>query len=153
MNGANFVTMVEQYSDDDSSKSAAGELGSVVRGQTVPAFEQAVFDLQKEEISQPVKTPSGYHIIQVLDIQPAQQLSYESVKEQIRSTLLHGKQTEAWQQWLTETQKALGVAYRKGYAPPDAITGEPTTSELPVLQTTTTLAGGSAGGTVTTSVQ
>ncbi len=46
MNGANFITMVEKYSDDTSSKSNEGELGEVVRGQTAPAFEQAVFQLE-----------------------------------------------------------------------------------------------------------
>ena len=88
MNGANFVTMVEKYSDDQASKGNEGDLGEIVRGQTAPAFEQAVFRLKKDEISQPVRTPSGYSIIQVIDITPSQQLAYDSVKEQIRSKLL-----------------------------------------------------------------
>jgi foldase protein PrsA len=76
MNGANFVTEVEKYSDDVSSKSNGGNLGDIVRGQTAPAFEQAVFQLKKEELSQPVRTPSGYSIIQVMDITPAQQVAH-----------------------------------------------------------------------------
>lgn len=158
MNGANFVTTVEQFSDDESSSSNGGELGTIVRGQTVPAFEQAVFALQKEEISQPVRTPSGYSIIQVLDITPAQQLTYDSVKEQIRSSLLQGKQADAWQQWLTDTQLELGVIYRKGYAPPGAVTGAPSTSTTLGLPSTTTLgsptttSAGDAGGQTATTI-
>ena len=149
MNGANFVTTVEKYSDDESSSGNGGDLGTIVRGQTVPAFEQAVFALQKEEISQPVRTPSGYSIIQVLDITPAQQLTYDSVKEQIRSALLQGKQSEAWEKWLTETQLELGVVYRKGYAPPGAVTGASETSTTLGLPTTT-LTGGTGDGSTTT---
>ncbi len=133
MNGANFVTMVEEYSDDVSSKSNEGELGDVVRGQTDPAFEQAVFNLKKDELSQPVRTQPGYSVIQVTDITPAQQLAYDSVKEQIRSKLLAEEEAKAWDDWLTETIQKLGVIYKSGYAPPDAVIAAPPSS--------TTLAG------------
>jgi parvulin-like peptidyl-prolyl isomerase len=142
MNGANFVTEVEKYSDDGSSKTNGGELGDIVRGQTAPAFEQAVFQLKKDEISQPVRTPSGYSIIQVEDITPAQQLAYDSVKEQIRSKLLTERETETWNTWLSETIKTLGVVYRSGYAPPNAVMATPTISS--------TTAPTDAGGSTTT---
>jgi parvulin-like peptidyl-prolyl isomerase len=147
MNGADFISEVEKYSDDDNSSSAGGALGVIVRGQTAPAFEQAVFKLQKGELSQPVRSPSGYHIIELLDITPAQQLAYDSVKEQIRSKLLQDRQTEAWNKWLNETQLRLGVIYRNGYAPPDAVTGMPaaTTTSLDPLT------GGTPTGETTTS--
>ncbi len=142
MNGANFVTEVEKYSDDAASKNSGGDLGDIVRGQTAPAFEQAVFQLKKEELSQPVRTPSGYSVIQVVDITPAQQLAYDSVKEQIRSKLLTERQTEAWNTWLSETMQKLGVVYRSGYAPPNAVTATPTVS--------VTTAPGESGGSTTT---
>ncbi len=148
MNGANFVTMVENYSDDPSSKTTEGSLGDIVRGQTAPAFEQAVFQLKKDELSQPVRTPSGYSIIQVLDITPSQQLAYDSVKEQIRSKLLAEEEAKAWDDWLVETMTALGVVYRSGYAPPDAVTA-PIVSTTLAGQADTTTEG--AGGETTTS--
>ena len=148
MNGANFVTMVENYSDDPSSKDTEGTLGEIVQGQTAPAFEQAVFQLSKEEISQPVRTPSGYSIIQVMDITPAQQLAYDSVKEQIRSNLLEEKRTQAWKDWLTETMTALGVVYADGYAPPDAVTAPLPEAVVPGQSDTTAPA---EGGQETTS--
>lgn len=141
MNGANFVTEVEKYSDDPSSKTSGGELGEIGRGQTAPAFEQAVFKLKKGEISEPVRTPSGYSIIQVEDITPAQQLSYDSAKEEIRSKLLDQKVTDTWNNWLTDTMKKLGVVYATGYAPPNAVTAPPPTSTTLNVQPGTTTAG------------
>jgi parvulin-like peptidyl-prolyl isomerase len=152
MNGANFVTEVEKYSDDPSSKTTEGDLGEIVRGQTAPAFEQAVFQLKKDEISEPVRTPSGYSIIQVTDITPAQQLAYDSVKEQIRSKLLGERETATWNTWLTETMQKLGVIYRTGYAPPNAITATPTISTVTSVQSGAATTSDTAEATTSTSV-
>jgi hypothetical protein len=151
MNGANFVTMVEKYSDDASSKGNGGDLGEIVRGQTAPAFEQAVFQLKKGEISQPVRTPSGYSLIQAVDITPAQQLAYDSVKEQIRSKLLTESETEAWNNWLRETMQKLGVVYRSGFAPPNAVIATPTTASTLGGQSETVTTGNAAETTSTVS--
>jgi parvulin-like peptidyl-prolyl isomerase len=120
LNGTDFVTAVEEYSDDAVSRDNGGKLGAVIRGQTVPAFEEVVFSLQKNELSEPAKTGSGYHIIEVTDITPENQLSYDLVKEKIRTTLLEEKQTAAWKQWLSGKMAELGVVYRDGYEPPSA---------------------------------
>jgi parvulin-like peptidyl-prolyl isomerase len=117
LNGADFVTAVEKYSDDAISKDKGGSLGEVIRGQTVPAFEDAVFSLQKDELSEPIRTGSGYHLIEVTDITPEVQLSYDLVKEKIRTVLLEAKQAAAWDQWLKDKMTELGVVYRDGYAP------------------------------------
>jgi foldase protein PrsA len=150
MNDANFVTMVEKYSDDPASKGNGGDLGEIVRGQTAPAFEQAVFRLKKDEISQPVKTPSGYSLIQAVDITPGQQLAYDSVKEQIRSKLLKDKETATWNDWLKQTMQKLGVVYKSGYAPPGAVTAAPTTASTLGGQPGTADTTGSAAETTTT---
>lgn len=116
-NGADFISQIEKYSDDDATKENGGKLGAVIRGQMVPAFEKAVFSLQKSDLSEPVKTQYGYHLIQVTDITPKKQVAYDQVKEAIRTALLGQKQTEAWEEWLADKQTELGVAYRDGYAP------------------------------------
>ncbi len=145
LNGKDFVTAVEEYSDDAISREKNGELGPVVRGQTVPAFEEVVFALQKDELSDPVKTASGYHLIEVTDITPENQLSYDLVKEKIRTTLLEQKQAAAWEQWLSDKMAALGVVYRDGYAPPSA--SNTAVTERPSGGTTSTGETGSTGET------
>jgi len=64
--GADFAAMARKESDDTSSAPTGGSLGLVKRGEMVPAFEKAAFSLKDNEISQPIKTQFGYHIIQVL---------------------------------------------------------------------------------------
>lgn len=120
-NGADFASEAEKYSDDEPTKDSGGELvGGVIRGQTVPAFEEAVFSLQKGELSLPIKTPYGYHLIEVTDITPEKQLSYDQVKESIKSSLLSQKQSETWESWLAKKKAELGVVYRKGFEPSSA---------------------------------
>ena len=131
-NGADFVTEVGKYSDDAASKDSGGDLGPVIRGQMVPAFEEAVFSLKKGELSQPVKTQYGYHLIEVTDITPGKQLAYDEVKESIKSTLLDEKQSKTWREWLASKQAELGVEYREGFKP------SPTTSSSVERPTTST---------------
>ena len=116
-NGSDFGTEARKYSDDEATKDDGGELGSIVRGQMVPEFEEAVFSLNMGELSQPVRTEYGYHIIQVTDITPEAQLPYDQVKEKIRSGLLTGRQTATWDAWIQTMEKRLGVSYRSGFAP------------------------------------
>lgn len=117
-NGADFANEAKKYSDDATTRDAGGQLGLITRGQMVPAFEEAVFSLKKGELSEPVKTQYGYHLILVTDIVPAKQLSYEQVAERIKSTLLSRKQDEAWRAWLAAKEKELGVEYRADLRPP-----------------------------------
>jgi foldase protein PrsA len=116
-NGAEFSAEAKKYSDDATSKDAGGELGQITRGQMVPAFEEAVFGLKKGELSDPVKTQYGYHLILVTDIVPEEQLSYDEASESIKSAILLRKQTEAWETWLAEKEQGLGVEYRSGLEP------------------------------------
>ncbi|MBN1320549.1 MAG: peptidylprolyl isomerase [Thermoleophilia bacterium] len=116
-NGADFVSMVEKHSDDNATNEGGGKLGAITRGMLVPVFEEAVFGLQSGDLSEPVKTQYGYHLIEVTDITPEQQLSYDQVMESIRSGLLEQKQEEAWGRWLDKAKAELGVVYRSGYEP------------------------------------
>ena len=65
--GEDFAAIARTESDDAGSGKMGGDLGAVSRGMMVAPFEEAVFSLKKMEISQPVKTQFGYHIIQVMD--------------------------------------------------------------------------------------
>lgn len=67
MKGASFGDFARRYSADPGSAANGGDLGYSERGKFVPAFEAAAFALQPNEISQPVETPFGYHVIQLID--------------------------------------------------------------------------------------
>lgn len=78
--GGDFAKIAKEESDDVQSGAEGGDLGAVYRGMMVPPFEQALFALKKGQISEPVRTPFGYHIIQMLDKTPA---TYDGARQQV----------------------------------------------------------------------
>ena len=78
--GADFAELAEQHSQDPGSASRGGSLGLVEHEQMVAEFEQATFSLEQDEISKPIKTQFGYHIIQVQKIQLPEQQSFADVR-------------------------------------------------------------------------
>ncbi len=81
--GADFAELAKKYSEDTGSAAKGGELGWVVRGQTVKAFEDAAFSLKPKEISNVITTEYGFHIIQVLEKEQAHVRPFEEVKAQL----------------------------------------------------------------------
>lgn len=84
--GANFGELAKKYSED-STASNGGDLGWIVRGQTVKEFEDAAFSMKPGQVSDLIKTIYGIHILKVLDNQPAHLQTFEEVKDSIRSEL------------------------------------------------------------------
>ncbi len=84
------------------SKDAGGNLGSFPRGQMVPEFEEAVFNMKQGEISGPVQTQFGYHLIKLEDIQSGGESEYEEVKNEIEKTLMYQKQSEVYSNKLND---------------------------------------------------
>ncbi len=115
--GADFAKMAEKYSDDPGSKGKGGDLGWVVRQQTVPEFEQAAFSLKPMQISDLVKTQYGYHIIQVLAKEPAHLRAFDEVKGEIAGELKRQRVTERMQS-LADTAEA---ELRKNPAHPEQV--------------------------------
>jgi parvulin-like peptidyl-prolyl isomerase len=68
--GEKFADLAKKLSEDTRSKSKGGELGYFAKGQTDPAFEEKAFSLKKGEVSSPVETQFGYHVIQLVDKRP-----------------------------------------------------------------------------------
>lgn len=97
--GAKFAELAKKYSEGSSAKNG-GDLGFFSKGQMVPEFEKAAFNLEKGELSQPVKTQYGYHIIKVADKKEAGVTPYEDVKEKIKKTLLQQEQQKTWQEFV-----------------------------------------------------
>jgi peptidyl-prolyl cis-trans isomerase D len=81
--GANFADLAKKNSEDTGSAEKGGELGYIVRGQTVPNFEKAAFSLKPGELSPLVETEYGYHILQVENKQEAHTQTFEEVKPQL----------------------------------------------------------------------
>ena len=85
--GENFEEVAKQMSLD-GSRDYGGDLGFFTAGEMVPAFSKAVFALKKGEVSQPVKTDFGWHIIKLEDIQEGGAQPFEQVRDPIRLVLL-----------------------------------------------------------------
>jgi parvulin-like peptidyl-prolyl isomerase len=112
--GADFAQKAKAESDDQATKDAGGDLGTVARQQTWPGFEEAVWSLSLDQISEPVKTQYGYEIIQVTAITPATQTPLTQVQAGIAQTVQEQKQEAAWQAWLAEMKRELQVTIKAG---------------------------------------
>ena len=78
--GADFAELAKKVSQDPGSATKGGDLDYVVRGQTVKEFEAAAFSLPVNQISEPVKTTYGYHILQVQEKQPARTIGFDEAR-------------------------------------------------------------------------
>lgn len=85
--GGNFAELAKKYSQDPGSKDKGGELGWIVKGQTVAEFEKTAFSQSKGQISDPVQTSFGFHIIQTEDKEDAHVKPLAEVRGQIEDTL------------------------------------------------------------------
>jgi len=92
--GAKFEDLAAKYSTDPSSKAKGGELGFFSKGQMVPAFQTAAFSQPLNVVGPPVKSPFGYHIIEVEEKKPAQVATLANSSDKIR-TLLTQQQEQA----------------------------------------------------------
>ncbi len=110
VNGVNFAELA-RLNSDDSSASRGGDLGWVYPGDTVPEFERAFMDLKQMEVSQPVKTPFGWHLVQVLERRTAD-MSSERRRVEARKALLDRKGDEAYQEWLRQLRDRAYVELR-----------------------------------------
>lgn len=99
-NGGDFAELARQYSEDASANSG-GDLGWVNPGDTVPQFEQAMNLLAPGEISEPVRTPFGYHIIQVQE-RRKQDMTQEAARFKARQEIRSRKAEEAYADWVRE---------------------------------------------------
>ena len=86
--GADFAALAKENSQDPASAVKGGDLGWIVRNQTVPEFEKAAFGLPSGTISDPVQTVYGFHILKVMEHEAARLRPFEEVKAEIESALL-----------------------------------------------------------------
>ena len=109
-NGAKFADLARLFSQDGSA-SKGGDLGWIYPGVTVPEFERAMDQLQPGEISKPVRTPFGFHLIEVLE-RKVEAASADRQREIARNILRERKMDEAYQDWLRQARDSAYVEIR-----------------------------------------
>ena len=119
--GADFTQLAKEISEDSASAAQGGDLGFVAEGELVPTFERVAFGLKKGEVSQPVRTEFGYHLIKLLDVQAPVKKSLKEVSGTIRAKLLSERadrlaqsRGEALQKTLAGAQDFKAEAARQG---------------------------------------
>ena len=108
--GADFGELAKQQSED-SSAAKGGDLGWVAPGDTVPEFEKVMNALRDKEVSQPIQTPFGWHLVQVLE-RRSDELSDDRKKQAARNAIRQRKADEAFQDWLRQSRDRAFVENR-----------------------------------------
>ena len=118
--GANFAQLAKRYSKDPGSAANGGKL-TVSKGQTVPEFDKTAFSLKTGQLSTPVKTQYGYHIIQALSaVKVSTKTPLSKVRASIKQQLEQQKKNDKVTKWLEDTKKDYcsgKIKYQVGYQP------------------------------------
>lgn len=109
-NGGNFAELARQYSEDGSAPKG-GDLGWLSPGVTVPEFERAMDELKPGQISQPIHSPFGWHLIEVLE-RRQEDVSKERQRLMARQELRARKVDEGFESWLRQLRDQAYVEYR-----------------------------------------
>ncbi|GBC84862.1 Peptidyl-prolyl cis-trans isomerase D [bacterium HR11] len=123
--GEDFAKVAREYSDDPGTREKGGDLGWFERGRMVPEFEQAAFSLAVGQVSEPIRTAYGFHIIQVLEKRPPRVRPLSEVREEIRRSLARPeaiRRARAFAEELArQVQTEKGVSLARRAQPPKAV--------------------------------
>ncbi|WP_373187443.1 SurA N-terminal domain-containing protein [Halopseudomonas sp.] len=106
--GEEFAQVVEDVSDDIGTVASAGDLGYTVRGSFDPAFDEALFALEEGEVSDPVRTSFGYHLIKLTDVSAPELPSLESMRESLVEEL---KAEQVERRYVEASRELANLAY------------------------------------------
>lgn len=106
--GEDFYNLA-YYNSDDRSKYVGGDLGYFHEGQTVKEFEDALKQLKPGEISEPIRTMYGYHIVKLFENNDPRQLEFEEVRDKIRKTLESDARETLYAEWMTSLRERYPV--------------------------------------------
>ncbi|MEW6601727.1 MAG: peptidylprolyl isomerase [Nitrospirota bacterium] len=107
--GESFSELAKKYSKDQGSANKGGDLGYFTRGKMVPEFENAAAQLKPGEVSEPVKTRFGFHIIKLMDIKKGSQASFEQSAESIHRQLLGEKRKNLFDSYVEKLKGEIKV--------------------------------------------
>jgi parvulin-like peptidyl-prolyl isomerase len=128
--GASFAALAKKYTQDQASKADGGKF-TAYKGRTVAPFDKFVFSANTGELSKPIETQFGWHIIQTLSaVKPASETPLSQVHDTIKTTLTQQKQSTAMKSWIANLSTKYGdqIAYAPGYAPAATASGTVGTS-------------------------
>lgn len=108
--GEDFYNLA-YYNSDDRTRYVGGDLGVFHQGQTVKPFEQALEKMKPGDIAGPVKTMYGYHIIKLVSVDEARQLTFEEMHDKIKQMLEEKARTKLRSEWLKGLRDAYPVKY------------------------------------------
>ncbi|MDX8342520.1 peptidylprolyl isomerase [Rossellomorea sp. YZS02] len=103
--GGDFAELAKEYSTDTSNAETGGELGYFGKGEMVQEFDDKAFAMKKGEISEPVKTEFGYHIIKVTGKKEAKEAVLDDHKDEIKDTLFDQALQTEYGTWLQEKKE------------------------------------------------
>jgi parvulin-like peptidyl-prolyl isomerase len=115
--GGDFAKLAEENSQDPGSKEKGGDLGCRPKGGFAPEFDDAAFGAKEGEIVGPVKTEFGYHLIEVTDIQPEEEVPLEEATPEIEERLSQQRQATEFEAWIQDQLEERNVKYLSGYNP------------------------------------
>ena len=107
--GESFEDLAKEYSTDTATAANGGDLGFFTKDEMVEEFSNAAFALGVNEVSEPVKTTYGYHIIKVTDKKEAKVATLEDSKEEIRDILKDQKIQEQYPTWYQTVQSKYTI--------------------------------------------
>jgi len=144
--GEEFAALAREYSDDSGTANRGGDLGFTARGSFDPEFEDALFALERGEVSEPVRTSYGYHLIKLTDLQapdlPQLEDMRQSLVEELKTERVERRFVEASQQLadlayespnLTEPAEALDLQVQT-FGPVERSGGEGITANPRVMR-------------------
>ena len=126
--GESFEGVAKEHSDDPGSASAGGALGFIEHGIMDPAFEEAAFALAPDEVSEPVRSNFGWHLIKVTSVLEAQETTFEEVRDEV---LAQYRSREAERIYVERVETLANVAYEH----PESLESAARDLELPILET------------------
>ena len=111
--GKDFAGLAKKYSDDPQAAKDGGELGTFKKGDMLPEIENAVMDMQSDEIGDLVNTPAGFHIIKLEERSPGKLRPFDEVKGEIEELLTKKKSDVRFNTWLADLRKAAAIEIKQ----------------------------------------